>query len=150
MRPLIGLAVVAALTWGLLAWGPSLWGRAVVTSAYNDMDGIEAGRSYALEPGASLGGGDVVCYRVGPDERQQTCFAWVAGTEGMRIEVRGGALLVDGAASRFKPPTDLPDAGPLTVPAGHLFVVSQRHRLDSFAHGPIPLAAVRGRVAGFP
>jgi hypothetical protein len=150
MRSLIGLAVVAVLTWGILAWGPSLWGRAVVTSAYNDMDGIEAGTSYALQPGASPAAGDVICYRVGPDERQQTCFAWVAGTEGMRIEVRAGVLLVDGAASPLKPPADVPDAGPLAVPSGHVFVVSQRHRLDSFAYGPIPLAAVRGRVAGFP
>ncbi len=150
MRPVIGLAVVAILTWGLLAWGPSLWGRAAVTGPYNDLEGIEAGSSYALEPGAILAPGDAVCYRVGTEEKLRTCFAWVAGTEGARIEVRGGTLLVDGAASRWKPPTDFPDAGPLSVPTGHIFVVSLRHRLDSFAYGPIPLAAVRGRLTGFP
>jgi hypothetical protein len=150
MRTLIGLAVVAALTWGLLSWGPSLWGRAVVTSPYSDLEGIETGTSYALQPGAVLAPGDAVCYRLGTDEKLHTCFAWVVGTEGARIEVKGGVLLVDGAASRLTPPSDHPDCGPLPVPTGHVFVVSKRHRLDSFAFGPIPLAAIRGRLTGFP
>ena len=46
--------------------------------------------------------------------------------------------------------TRQPDAGPLRVPANHVFVLSDNHQLDSLAAGPIPAAALRGRLGSLP
>lgn len=76
----------------------------------------------------------------------------VAGIAGDEVGIADGLLVVDGEQV-VEPYLDQPSVdstwfGPVTVPAGHVFVLGD-HRADSVdsrRFGPIPLSAVKGTV----
>lgn len=72
----------------------------------------------------------------------------VAGLPGETIEVRGGALLVNGQAVPWGRVGEWPGNGPAVVPPDAVFVLGdnpERSR-DSRHFGPLPVGAVLGRV----
>ena len=85
-----------------------------------------------------------------PDETE--LIKRVIGLEGERIEARNGRVYIDG---RELVEPDLPadvataDFGPVTVPAGHVFVLGDNRgsSADSrFGLGPVPVDAIVGRA----
>ena len=58
--------------------------------------------------------------------------------------VNGTACKRSGMLPRY------PDEGRLVIPANHVYVVTTLHTTDSVAQGPLPAAAIRGRIAEFP
>lgn len=145
-RAVLALAVVAALV-ALLRW------------QVLDTERV-TGESMAptLRPGDVL----LVARTAAPRERDLVVFRdpvdgartvkRVVATAGRRVEVRDAVLFVDGRAVA-EPGVDasLVDGlyyGPVDVPAGHLLVLgdNRRYSVDSRAYGPVPAAAVTGRV----
>lgn len=120
---------------------------------YRDIENLDTTESIALDTTVRLHAydrGDAVCYQLGDDEPLDRLFGWVAGRPGDEVAIVGGALIVNGEAAAHGGSLNLPAAGPIRVPTDHLFIVSDRHRFDSIAHGPIPGRALRGRVADLP
>ncbi len=75
----------------------------------------------------------------------------VVAVAGQRVEARRGAVVVDGrplAEPWLAAGTTTADFGPLTVPAGTLYVLGDDRAAgcDSRAWGPLPLTAVTGGV----
>ncbi|MBA2480901.1 MAG: hypothetical protein H0V44_09575, partial [Planctomycetes bacterium] len=95
--------------------------------------------------------GDAVCYRVAVGESAQSNgFGFVAALPGDTVSLAKGMLQVNGAPSKYSGPTNLADSGPLMVPQNHVYVVTSTHLTDSVVKGPLPAAALRGRIAEFP
>ncbi len=98
---------------------------------------------------------DIICYKLGEKEKERAHFGYVAARPGQTVEVKEGKV-----SGRLKPKIfvdgkEYPgiitwdwtgNIGPIVVPAGHVFVLSDRNRNDSFDYGPIPAEAYRGRV----
>lgn len=75
----------------------------------------------------------------------------VIGLPGETIEIRDGAVLVDGRRliePYVKAGSRMPDFGPVTVPPGHVFVMGDNRGAsqDSRFFGPIPIEEVVGRA----
>ncbi len=75
----------------------------------------------------------------------------VIGAEGETVEVRDGAVWIDG--KRLDEPylpagTTMPDDGPWVVPEGHVFVMGDNRNFsqDSRKFGPIPVGDIVGRA----
>ncbi len=150
----LGIAALIAAVWAFVVYVVPFTRRVSVPQDYTDLEGLKPYESYGLEVGVppeALRPGDGICYRLGQDADKQACFGWIVAKPGDRVSVVGGALKVNGNDAAVKNPiANQPDSGPLQVPAGHVYVVSSYHRLDSVAFGPLPEAAIRGRLSELP
>lgn len=148
IRTLIGFVLfVVAVVWAA-NWLPDWLRRVQVPMDYEDLRGLEGGQGLWLDP-PPFRSGRILAYRVGsaPDD---IGFGIIVAGPGDRVQLRAGQLVVNGEAVRdwspHHPSQRLPDLGPLTVPAGHWFVVSHRHQRDSLAQGPIGGERILGMV----
>lgn len=146
LRPLIWLVVLAIAVVAGSSWLRTWLNRVQVPADFEDMSGIEAFSGHWLAPGPWRAG-DLVAYRTG-ERKDDIGFGVVVALGGDRLRVSEGRLLVNGQAagamSGAFPGTT--EAGPLTIPDGHLYVVSTHHRYDSLALGTIAPDQVLGRV----
>jgi hypothetical protein len=153
LKQLLTYAVILALIWAGLTYLPRL-ARVQLSVDYTDIDvpGVEEYKSYAIDRAVSVPNlrvGDVVCYRVNQGEdAQSNGFGYVVGLPGDSIRVERGIVQVNGTASKFSGTTNLPNSGPLMIPMNHVYVVTSNHMTDSLAKGPLPAAALRGRLTG--
>ncbi len=137
----VGLVVVATY---LPAW----LRRAQVPPDFEEIGGLVPMTGVWLDPPPYLAG-DVLAYRFG-DGPEDITFAFIAALPGNTVRLGGGELLVDGHEARnwheYGNYRGIHDIGPLTVPAGHYFVVSKEHRHDSMVMGVIGPDQVLGKV----
>ncbi len=120
---------------------------------YRDIDNLDPTESIAIDTTVRVHNydrGDAVCYQLGEDEPLDRLFGWVAARPGDEVSIVAGTLIVNGETASHTANLALPAAGPIRVPVDHLYIVSDGHRYDSIAHGPIPGRALRGRVAELP
>jgi signal peptidase I len=103
---------------------------------------------YRFEP---ISRGDVVVFWY-PLDRSKSFIKRVIGLPGETVEIRQGALLVNGRAipEPYVPPQyeDMSDFGPVRVPAERYFVMGD-HRIssnDSRVFGPVPSRFIYGRA----
>jgi hypothetical protein len=147
-------ALLLALVLGCAWMVPRFFTTVAIPAGYVEIDGLQELSSKRIDKTAKIGDygrGQGVCYRLGSDASEDARFAWVAGVPGDEIAMRDGKLLVNGDVFKQAPADPLlPNGGPAVVPAGHLFVVTNTHESDSFRNGPIPAAALHGRIAEFP
>ncbi len=152
LKQLLGYALLVAFFWGTVVVVKKL-SRVQVPNGYNDINGLAEYTSYRVDETVTLRqyrAGDPVCYRMGSDSDHAVTFAWIAGLPGDEIAITQGVLTVNGKPAGRGSETRQPDAGPLRVPANHVFVLSDNHQQDSLAAGPIPAAALRGRLGSLP
>jgi signal peptidase I len=98
--------------------------------------------------------GDIVVFRLqNEDGTVEGLIKRVVAVPGDTVTVRDGVATVNG--ERESTPSFIPSPGerasaqPVVVPAGHVYVLGDNRpvALDSRDLGPIPLTAIRGRVA---
>lgn len=141
----------------LLFWGVVLaikaFSRVQVPSGYSDIANVNEFTSYRVDQTVTLSAwrpSDVACWRLGADADRAVNFGWIAALPGDQIQVHDGHLEVNGHVCPHGDVIALPDCGPVRIPDGQFYVVSDRHQNDSVAHGPLPSSALRGRVGTFP
>ena len=152
LKQLLGYALLVAIFWGTVVLVKKI-SRVQVPNGYADINGLTEYTSYRLDETVTLRQyrtGDPVCYRMGNDSDRAVTFAWIAGLPGDEVAIAQGILTVNGKPVGRGSETQSPNAGPLRVPANHVYVVSDNHQQDSVAAGPIPLAALRGRLGSLP
>lgn len=90
--------------------------------------------------------GEVVLFEAPEDLGPAYWVKRVLAGPGDRVEIRGQALWVNGAAAGACPGTA--NLGPLDVPSGHLFLLGDNRAVsyDSRAWGPLPVSMVKGKV----
>ncbi len=139
------------IVWAAMVFLPKL-ARVSVPVGYTDMERMPEYKSYSLDQTPEqLNRGDLICFRLGSDSDSQTNFAYIAGLEGDQVALdAAGHLSVNGKEFEHGDKVPLPTVGTMTVPAGHLYVVSDAHQYDSVARGPLATYAVRGRLANAP
>ncbi|MEK7414115.1 MAG: hypothetical protein AAB263_12445 [Planctomycetota bacterium] len=113
-----------------------------------DCSEVELGSTYWLTK-APWRSGSIVAYHVGKNA-EVIGFGRLVAYPGATLEWQAGNLLVDGAlvrgwrpANQFRGNLDL---GPLRLPAGYVYVISDGHRRDSVELGPIPIEAIIGGI----
>ena len=117
---------------------------------YSDISHLDVQRSLNTDKGFAfdrLVKGDAIVYRLGDQDTHAVCIGWVAAVAGEEVALSGGKVIGGGKLAPGDA-LDQPDRAPIQIPAGHVFVTSSRHRLDSLAYGPIPAAAYRGKIIG--
>jgi len=127
--------------------------RVQVPSGYSDVENLTEFTSYRVDQTVSFNAwrvGDAACWRLGPDDDRAVNFGWIAALPGDQVQVREGQLEVNGKPFQRGNQLLLPDCGPVRVPDLHLYVVNHRHQGDSLAYGPLPVSALRGRLATLP
>lgn len=138
---ILGLVVAATYV-------PDWLRRVQVPQGYDGIGGLAPMSGVWLDPPPYLPG-DVLAYRFG-DGPEDITFSFVAALPGSTVRLGGGALLVDGhAAQNWKEHgryAGIHDLGPLTIPAGHYFVVNPEHRHDSLVLGVIGSDRILGKV----
>lgn len=148
LRTLIWFAVLTVALVVAVTKLPGQFNRVQVPPGYEDQGGLVPMTSVWLAP-PPYAKGDVVAYRTGSGP-EDVGFGVVRALGGARVQLVGGTLLIDGdEVSGGKVPDlyrGMHDVGPLTVPAGHLYVVSAHHQRDSLALGPISLDQTLGTV----
>ena len=152
LRRILSYALIVALAYGALKLVRFL-DIVHVPEGYSDIDGMEPYTSYRIDGEASvaeLRAGDAICYRLGPDDERAVQFGWVVALPGDEVAIGDGTLQVNGAPSPHCGRLALPDCAGLRIPAQHLYVISDQHRCDSLARGPLPALAVRGRLGKLP
>lgn len=152
LKQLLTYAILAAVFWGTVVAVKKM-SRVQVPSGYTDVNGLTEYTSYRVDETVTLRqyrSGDPVCYRLGANDDRAINFAWIAGLPGDEIAIAKGTLTVNGAAFSRGIEIMQSDAGPLRVPANHVYVVSDNHQQDSLTAGPIPAAALRGRLGSLP
>jgi signal peptidase I len=96
--------------------------------------------------------GDVVTF-ADPRSSGKTMIKRVVGLPGERIEIRDGAVWIDGA--RWSPPAEAGRVryvrtgdGEWRVPEGHVFLLGDNSRssVDSRVYGSVPSAGIQGRL----
>jgi len=148
---LLGGVLVAALALGLIR---ALLLEPVVVPTDSRAPTIQPGEHLLVRHGLGVGdpeAGDIVMVDA---PTGQLMVKRVVALGGQRVGIRDGRLVVDGEL-RSEPYTD-PDAidsvyfGPVTVPAGHVFVLGDNRfgSEDSREYGSLPLSAVQGKVLG--
>jgi signal peptidase I len=157
-KQLITYVVMIALLWAGLHYLPYL-SRANVSSEYIDITvpDVDKYPSYALDPFVTinhLAHDDVVMFRkTGGTDAPGNFFGWVVALPGETVRVKDNQLLVNDQPVRKDAALRIsyrPDAGPILVPAGTVWVATSLHMTDSLAIGPVPAAAIKGKVANFP
>ena len=151
-RPrLVGVLVLGLLA---LALTRALFLEPVVVPTSSMSPTIEPGEHLLVRHGLGVGDpevGDVVLVQA---PNGQLMVKRLVATGGQRVGIRDGRLVVDGKL-QSEPYTD-PDAidsvyfGPVTVPAGHVFLLGDNRfgSEDSRKYGSLPLSAVQGKVLG--
>ncbi|HAT09011.1 MAG TPA: hypothetical protein DCS97_00070 [Planctomycetes bacterium] len=130
------------------AWLPSALNRVQAPQDYSDLSGIEGMEGYWLQPPPYLAG-HLLAYRIG-DGPDDIGFGRILAVPGDDLQVVaghlqvGGAKLEGGAVAAILP--NLPEIGPLRIPAGQFFVLSDGHGRDSIARGLIGPDVILGRV----
>ncbi|MBA3685433.1 MAG: S26 family signal peptidase [Planctomycetes bacterium] len=154
IKSLAFYALLLALILGCAWMVPRFFTTVAIPAGYVEIDGLQELASKRIDKTAKIGNyarGQGVCYRLGSDSSAEARFAYVAALPGDQIAVRDGKLVVNGTVFARAPADHLlSTAGPTVVPAGHLFVVTNTHESDSFRQGPIPAAALYGRIEEFP
>jgi hypothetical protein len=62
----------------------------------------------------------------------------------------GGKILVNGKPITRGGDVTMSDSAAITIPLNHVFIVTDLHHRDSIALGPLPAAALIGRINKFP
>jgi hypothetical protein len=151
-RQIVIWCLLYAAAWAVIVYAPA-WRRIGPTLSFNDIDGLQPNQARRF-PGAVPADpaalrGQAVAFRVSDDPDEAVLVGWVAGTPGQVLTVSQGALRADGAlAEGWR--VDPGEQGPTVVPRGHVFIVTHRHQVDSFRHGPIPLSRVIGLMGDLP
>ncbi|MBA3708032.1 MAG: hypothetical protein H0W83_04315 [Planctomycetes bacterium] len=155
LKQLLTYAFLLALVWAGITYLPRL-SRVQLSVDYSEINvpGVEEYKSYSLDRAATipmLRHGDAVCYRIAKgDDAMANGFGYVAGVPGDLVQITKGKVVVNGEVNRFSGDTLLAEVGPLIIPENHVYVVTTHHNTDSVARGPLPAAALRGRVGDFP
>ena len=154
LKQLITYGVLVVVLWVGMYFVPGFFNVATTAADFRDIKGLDKIETYRLTAVRSLDAltpGQPLCWRLGTKQEVQTCLGWVAARPGERVQVVDHIIQVNGEPlGSDMPKANIAHAGPLVVPAGHVFVVSNMHRYDSFAYGPIPAAAIRGTIAHLP
>lgn len=127
--------------------------RLRVADGYTDIDGLEVERSLNADTGVAFGSlavGDPIAYRLSDQDGKNLCVGWIAAMPGDEVALRDKLVMVNGKKAVGGPIEDAPPRAPVMIPAGHCYVVSSHHQLDSVAYGPIPAAAIRARLSSLP
>ena len=139
---IVGLGVAAT-------WLPGLLNRVRTPIDYDhEVGDLESGKLYWLaKPPFKIGA--LVAHQIGADT-EKIGFGRIVAVAGDVVELKGDRLLVGGnpvvgwrTAGVYN---GLPALGPVRIPAHHVFIISDGHRSDSIARGPIAVEAVLGRV----
>jgi len=147
----VGVVVLGILA---LAVARALFLEPVVVPTASMSPTIRPGDHLLVRHGLGVGtpvAGDVVLVHA---PTGQLMVKRVVALGGQRVGIRDGRLVVDGKL-QSEPYTD-PDAidsvyfGPVTVPAGHVFVLGDNRfgSEDSRKYGSLPVSAVEGKVLG--
>lgn len=152
IRQLISYALTIGVILALVTIIPRC-SRLRVAPEYNDIDKLETEQSLIADTGvhfSALAVGDPVAYRLGDQETTALALGWIAALPGDEVAISGKAVMVNGKKAAHGDSLDLPDRGPVMIPTGHCFVVSDHHLLDSVAYGPLPASAIRGHLRNLP
>ncbi len=148
IRTLLWFAVLTVALVTAATYLPAWLRRAQVPPDFDEIGGLVPMTGVWLDPPPYLAG-DVLAYRFG-DGPEDITFAFIAALPGSTVRLGGGELLVDGHEAQnwkeYGGYRNIHDIGPLTVPAGHYFVVSKEHRHDSMVMGVIGPDQVLGKV----
>ncbi|MBN8526033.1 MAG: hypothetical protein J0M02_11920 [Planctomycetes bacterium] len=148
LRTVLWFVVVTLLLVVAAVKLPEQLARAQVPAEFDDQSGLVPMTGVWLAP-PPFAAGDVVAFRFG-DGPDDVGFGVVRALPGEQVRLVGGELLVDdNEVNGWKDAglyQGIHDVGPMTVPAGHLFVVSTNHRYDSLARGVIGPDQVLGKV----
>jgi hypothetical protein len=147
IRTYLGLAIAIAAVCAAAAWVPGLVQRVQVPAGYGDHADLQPFSGRWLAPGP-YGIGDLVAYRYGVREGD-VGFGRVVALAGEGVRIERGVVMASGADAGFGAVPGLrrlPSVGPMIVPAGHVYVLSDHHGRDSSALGPIAPGMLLGRV----
>jgi Signal peptidase, peptidase S26 len=131
----------------------STWGSFSARPGYDDVNDIPEGKSYTVDQSVRINNlrpADAVCYKLGSGEDDQVNFGWVAALPGDQLSIVNGNIHVNGKAIGRGGNVTINDCAAVTIPAHHVFIVSDLHQRDSLAVGPLPAAALIGRINKFP
>ena len=154
IRRIISYAITLAVITALVVYAPT-FARYRVGALYEDIENFDSTKGLNSEANPLISRfmpGDGVVFRLWQPttENPDTYLGWAVGFPGDEIRIQDGKILVNGKVAPRGADVSLPPAGPLIVPANHLFVTSSRHMYDSIAFGPLPQAALLGRVKDLP
>lgn len=148
IRTLLWFAVLIVGLVAAATWLPAYLNRAQVPPDFDAIGGLTPMTGVWLSP-PPYHVGDAVAYRFG-DGPEDIHFAFVAALPGNQVRLVAGDLMVDDheaanwhACGLYR---GIQDLGPLTVPAGGLFVVTKEHQRDSMALGVIGADQILGKV----
>lgn len=148
IRTLLWFAVLTVALVAAATYLPAWLRRAQVPPDFEEIGGLVPMTGVWLDP-PPYQAGDVLAYRFG-DGPEDITFAFIAALPGSTVRLGGGELLVDGNQAQnwheYGGYRDIHDIGPLTVPAGHYYVVSKEHRHDSLSMGVIGPDQILGKV----
>lgn len=152
IRQLISYALTLGAIIALVTIVPRC-ARLRVTPEFSDIDKLNVDESLNADTGVTLSGlaiGDAIAFHVGDQDGSGLALGWVVAMPGDDVAIQGKRVMVNGAQVAHGDPVPVPDRGPTMMPAGHCFVISDRHQFDSIAFGPLPAAAIRGKLRNLP
>jgi len=152
IRQLISYALTLGAIIALVTIVPRC-ARLRVTPEFNDIDKLNVDESLNADTGVKLSGlaiGDAIAFQVADKGDGGLALGWVAAMPGDEVSIQGKSVMVNGAKVAHGEQVTVPDRGPTMIPVGHCFVISDRHQFDSIAFGPLPAAALRGKLRNLP
>ena len=154
IRQLLSYAITLGVIIALVTIVPRC-ARLRVTPEFNDIDKLNVDESLNADTGVKLSGlviGDAIAFQVGTGGEHEAglSLGWVVALPGDEVSIIGKSVMVNGTKVAHGDPVPVPDRGPTMMPAGHCFVISDRHQFDSIAYGPLPAAAIRGKLRNLP
>lgn len=154
IKRIVSYAITIGVVYALIVIAPT-FSRMRVATMYDDIENFDATKGLNAEakpPISRFNPGDGIVFKLWQPtgEDPDVFLGWAAGFPGDEVEVRGGKILVNGKPVPRGADINAPSTPPVTVPANHIFVTSSRHRFDSIGFGPIPQAAILGRVRDLP
>jgi hypothetical protein len=152
LRQLILYSILIASFWGGILLIKSFSSKSV-PPGYSDVSGLPEFGSYSVDQTVRFQdyrAGDALCFRLGESDDLAVNFAWVVGLPGDSIAVKSGQITVNGMPTERGSALSMNDCGPIQVPRDHVYVLSDKHQRDSIAQGPLPAAAIIGRIGSLP